>query len=523
MMMTNTPEEELQLEAMQRVWQRKPSSLSVFEESVELDDIFTSASQVGPSLIASCASPATKPTPIHEEEVFECEPDLEELVDTGLQPVKLSASDLGDFPAQYIVYGLLPHQLPVVGVFVDNRVVPGFKYKVSPLPSKEQVRRCLPYLFNGKALTLKSIGRGYARRFTFEADKGCLNNNENYFWSDNRPEGFAFEMEIVSEGDKFTIYDVMQEAQGTLEVLKIEGPQIEISTEYTKNGIEKRAKVNFIGKVEFYETGVAKPKPVSGTVICIKQKGKSNAEIRKIVNVKINSHRYILKPGIYKTDRRVVVKGEDINDIPTRYTINGLEHYELPVVGTYVDPRVIPGFCYKVRPNDRKERLFEGRSLRLLSIGMGYAKRLTFAPDSLLEPNNYLWSDNHPDGLGLEPRALEKGMKFTILAGDQNIGTATVWRADLPQKEEKMERVPSSCGKQCAIEKYIHVDVLCHVRMNITGSNGEEHLLRVYGLAVVRKEPNSNKASVVRVESVGIDSQINVLFVQTHTELIFKP
>lgn len=110
------------------------------------------------------------------------------------------------------------------------------------------------------------------------------------------------------------------------------------------------------------------------------------------------------------------------------------------VSGTYVDPRIIPGFHYRVRPNDRKEPLFDGRALRLLSIGMGYAKRLTFEPDSLLRPDNYLWSDNHPDGLGLEPVAVQKGMRFRIVAGeDQELGSASVFRADMPQREERME------------------------------------------------------------------------------------
>lgn len=72
---------------------------------------------------------------------------------------------------------------------------------------------------------------------------------------------------------------------------------------------------------------------------------------------------------------------------------------------------------------------------------MGYAKRLTFEPDSLLHPDNYLWSDNHPDGLGLEPRAVHKDMRFRIVAGDQELGSATVFRADMPQREEKMEEV----------------------------------------------------------------------------------
>lgn len=112
--------------------------------------------------------------------------------------------------------------MPVIGVYIDKRICPGFKYKVLPLPGADSQLYTPPHLFEGKALTLRSIGRGYARRFTFEANKNCLNNNENYFWSDNRPEGFAFELELVSKGDKFTVFDANHEAQGTLEILKIE-------------------------------------------------------------------------------------------------------------------------------------------------------------------------------------------------------------------------------------------------------------------------------------------------------------
>ena len=111
------------------------------------------------------------------------------------------------------------------------------------------------------------------------------------------------------------------------------------------------------------------------------------------------------------------------------------------IIGTYVDQRVVPGFYYRVRPNHRKQHLFNGRPLKLQSIGMGYAKRLTFAPDSLIEPNNYLWSDNHPDGLGLEPRALRKNMKFSIVTGKQTLGEAQVFRCDAPQIEQATEKV----------------------------------------------------------------------------------
>lgn len=88
----------------------------------------------------------------------------------------MDASTLGDIPARYTIPVLDPHQYPVVGVYCDPRVVPGFKYYVKPLQAPGVKPHCLPALFEGRALTLQSIGRGYARRFTFEADEGKYNN-----------------------------------------------------------------------------------------------------------------------------------------------------------------------------------------------------------------------------------------------------------------------------------------------------------------------------------------------------------
>lgn len=109
-----------------------------------------------------------------------------------------------------------------------------------------------------------------------------------------------------------------------------------------------------------------------------------------------------------------------------------------------MDPRIVPGFEYRVCPaGNRRRHLFNGDALRLVSIGMGYAKRLTFAPspNCLNNNSNYFWSDSYPDGLGFEPRALHVGMKFNIYAGDQRLGYANVYRADVSQMEEKQELV----------------------------------------------------------------------------------
>lgn len=139
----------------------------------------------------------------------------------GTRLVELDASKLNDFPARYTIRRLDRHQFPAVGVYVDQRILPGFKYRVRPLPDpfqKSGAQRASSCLFGGRALALKAIGRGYARRFTFEDPTG----GDEHFWSDNRPEGYAFEVEAISDGDKFTVFDANREPQGTAEVLNIE-------------------------------------------------------------------------------------------------------------------------------------------------------------------------------------------------------------------------------------------------------------------------------------------------------------
>jgi hypothetical protein len=103
----------------------------------------------------------------------------------------------------------------------------------------------------------------------------------------------------------------------------------------------------------------------------------------------------------------------------------------------------MPGFHYRVRPAGSKRLLFEGQSLRLISTGPGYGKRITFAPDAknLNASNNFFWSDSHPDGLGFEPRAVCAGMKFEVRAAGQRLGEGSVFRADAVQQEERQELV----------------------------------------------------------------------------------
>lgn len=75
--------------------------------------------------------------------------------------------------------------------------------------------------------------------------------------------------------------------------------------------------------------------PLAGIAVCVKKKGSPTAEITKVIHVIIKRHRYSLLPGIETTLRRVTVNGSDNGDIPTKYTMTGLQPYEIPVVGEY--------------------------------------------------------------------------------------------------------------------------------------------------------------------------------------------
>lgn len=51
----------------------------------------------------------------------------------GKVHLHLDAADLGDFPASYLIPALKPHEFPAIGVYVDPRIVPGFRYRVRPI------------------------------------------------------------------------------------------------------------------------------------------------------------------------------------------------------------------------------------------------------------------------------------------------------------------------------------------------------------------------------------------------------
>ena len=110
-------------------------------------------------------------------------------------------------------------------------------------------------------------------------------------------------------------------------------------------------------------------------------------------------------------------------------------------------------------------------------------------------------------------------MAFTIHAGNQIIGSAQIFRVDTPQQEIDQEIEKTKQGSR--IIKYVDIDVTCHVTLDPL--NAKEKVMRVTGTAVVTKNPKEKWARLDRIESIGLDSQINLLFIREHEELIFMP
>lgn len=77
---------------------------------------------------------------------------------------------------------------------------------------------------------------------------------------------------------------------------------------------------------------------MSGTAIATKGKGARSAAVVSVTRASLGSHPrkgFTLVPGINNKQRSTVINGNKFGDVPTRYTIFGLESYEIPVIGNY--------------------------------------------------------------------------------------------------------------------------------------------------------------------------------------------
>ncbi|XP_045198168.2 uncharacterized protein LOC123552517 [Mercenaria mercenaria] len=183
---------------------------------------------------------------------------------------------------------LRDHELSVKGFEIDSRIVPGFRYTVRYIGTKE-------YLFDGEARRLETIGLGYGRRMTFQGDS--LNFNDCFFWSDSIPEGFAFNIDALREGDAFTIADAESQLIGTVEVQKVEFPQIEKDTFIEGNAVVKNVKVRFACFVKLFNhhnqnlvnVNTQDFEVVEGIAQTVKERGSKEAVVKRISDVHFNS------------------------------------------------------------------------------------------------------------------------------------------------------------------------------------------------------------------------------------------
>ncbi|XP_038048017.1 uncharacterized protein LOC119722077 [Patiria miniata] len=204
------------------------------------------------------------------------------------------------------------------------------------------------------------------------------------------------------------------------------------------------------------------------------------------------------------------------NGIPASYEVRGLRQHEMPVIGMQIDPRIMPGFRYRVRilSGDSTEMTqetpryqFRGEPLHLLRIGQGYGKRLTFTSESLNDNTNFFWSDTNPSGYGFGIVAVQTGdeMVLTDLAR-RPIGTGTVEEASPCQLELGTETLDDrDTGKKALVKR---VSVIMKVRLRYTC---ERHGIRsirasetviVRGVAQVIKRSGESKAYTKCIEQL---------------------
>ena len=215
-------------------------------------------------------------------------PDGKNIVEEAIPEVRtlrIRGVDIGDFPTEYVIPALLPHEIPVVGTYVDPKIVPGLAYRVRRNGTDD-------YLFDGAALVLKSVGKGYGKRLTFHSE---ATENDNFFWSDSNEEGFSFSIQVIFEGDKFNVLDRQgrRVAEATLTAV---GNEQEIEKISLRKGylsvvvsVEMECTLNFstLEHVPEHLGGQTVDLPASGMALCQKDSKCWKVETVEIRNVHI--------------------------------------------------------------------------------------------------------------------------------------------------------------------------------------------------------------------------------------------
>ncbi|XP_033120497.1 uncharacterized protein LOC117119746 [Anneissia japonica] len=189
---------------------------------------------------------------------------------------------------KYCVEGLSNYELAVKGIHVDERILPGFKYRVRTLGLKNR------YLLNGKALHLINIGQGYGKRLTFESN--LHNMNTNYFWSDSSDKGYGFSIVAVEHGDKFTVCSLERRPIGHAVIEDVDPSQIELHSEVIGKNITKEVSLRMRCRVRYTcePHGMMSLRAdemvlVSGLAVVTKSQNQSKAITELIKNIELMS------------------------------------------------------------------------------------------------------------------------------------------------------------------------------------------------------------------------------------------
>ena len=199
-----------------------------------------------------------------------------------------------------------------------------------------------------------------------------------------------------------------------------------------------------------------------------------------------------------------LVRGDEISDVPTEYSIPALRVQELPVVGTYVHKHIIPGFAYRVRRNGSDNFLFDGQALVLEKIGQGYGKRLTFESEDLINNENFFWSDSNRDlGFAFSMKVVSESDKFVVFdSADRRVAEASV-----SSVRDEQEVQSTGIENGCIVCEVYVFDMECQV--SFTTDEHVPHMFRgltmgfiLCGVASAKKPNNQVQASFVEVKTV---------------------
>ncbi|GFR84282.1 glutamate synthase [NADH], amyloplastic [Elysia marginata] len=216
----------------------------------------------------------------------------------------------------------------------------------------------------------------------------------------------------------------------------------------------------------------------------------------------------------------VVLNAADQGHVPAQYTVKGLRRHEMPVIGVYVDTRVCSGFRYRVRragatnTKGNTDYFWGGKARPLLSIGMGYGRRLTFQDDQHNNNECYFWSDSEPAGYAFNIHAVDIGQKFLIQGEDDAVlGEGCVEAIHEPQEETSMTAVEGHVTKHVAVALTCRITYYLKHHYGLMELMAHEDQETITGDAVLVRPRPSAKATLEAIEGVFLPRLGNCKFV----------